>query len=79
MKVFGLQASVYRLAAAASRLAAEPPSCSAARRDALARWRQARTLGLTAGEAARAVGIPRASLYRPAETDRAALRPTASC
>ena len=64
MKVFGLQASVYRLAGVASRLTAEPSSCAAVRRDALARWRQARTLGLTAGEAARVVGIPRASLYR---------------
>lgn len=64
MKVFGLQASVYRLAGMASRLTAEPSDCSVVRRDALARWRQARTLGLTAGEAARVVGIARATLFR---------------
>jgi transposase InsO family protein len=48
----------------ASRLAAEPSSCSAVRRDALARWRQALIYGLTAGEAARVVAVSRATLFR---------------
>jgi len=64
MKVFGLQASVYRLARVASRLTAEPPNSSAVRRDALARWCRARTCGLTSGEAALAVATSRATLYR---------------
>jgi len=64
MKVFGLQAPVYRGAALASRLTAKTPSIAAVRRDALARWHQARSHGLTAEEAAKAVGASRASLYR---------------
>ena len=37
---------------------------AARRRDAVARWRQARANGLTAEQAARAVGVARANLYR---------------
>lgn len=64
MKVFGLQASVYRGARLASRLPAETSDIAAGRRDALARWNEARRAGLTAAQAARAVGIGRATLYR---------------
>jgi putative transposase len=64
MKVFGLQAPVYRGAALASRLTAKTPDIAAGRRDALGRWRRARENGLSAEEAARAVGVGRATLYR---------------
>ena len=64
MKVFGLQAPVYRGAALSSRLTAKTSDIAAVRRDALERWRQARSCGLSAEEAARAVGVSRASLYR---------------
>ena len=68
MQVGGLPAGVYRLAGLASRIAAQPTSSEAARRgDALRRWRQARARGLTAEQAAQAVGVSRASLYRWAE------------
>jgi transposase InsO family protein len=68
MQVGGLPAGVYRLAALASRIAAQPgPSEVTLRQDALRRWRQAREQGLTAGQAARAVGVGRATLYRWAE------------
>jgi putative transposase len=65
MQVGGLPAGVYRLARLASRIAAPPPTSEAAiRDDALRRWREARAAGLTALQAARAVGVSRASLYR---------------
>lgn len=64
MKVFRLQSALYRAAALASRLTAETSDIAAVRRDALARWMQARKDGLTAAQAARAVGHSRASLYR---------------
>src|SRR4051794_17066553 len=64
MKVFGLQAPVYRGAALSSRLTAKTSDIAAVRRDALARWRRARSRGLSADEAAGAVGVSRASLYR---------------
>jgi transposase InsO family protein len=64
MKVFGLQAPVYRGAALASRLTAKTSDIAAVRRDALARWQRARANGLSAEEAARAVGASRATLYR---------------
>ena len=66
MQVFGLPGHVIRNGRRASRLIdAQTPNIAAAiRRDALARWRQARTKGLTAAEAAAIVGVPRATLYR---------------
>src|SRR4051812_31554595 len=64
MKVFGLQAPVYRGAALASRLTAKTSEIAAVRRDAIARWQRARANGLSAEEAARAVGVARATLYR---------------
>lgn len=64
MKVFGLQAPVYRLARVASRLTAKTSDIAAGRRDALARFDRARRDGLTAERAAPAVGSSRASLHR---------------
>ena len=65
MQVFGLPGHVIRAGTLASRIAAQSPSNEAAiRRAAVARWRQAMADGLTAEQAAKAVGIPRASLYR---------------
>ena len=66
MQVFGLPAHVIRSAGRASRLldAKTPNIAAAGRRDALARWRGARRAGLTAAQAAAAVGVPRATLYR---------------
>jgi len=64
MKVFGLQGSVYRFARVASRLRAETSDIAAVRRDALRRFDQARRDGLTVRQAARAVGVPRSTLYR---------------
>jgi len=66
MQVFGLPGHLIRNGRAASRLLdAKPPSSAAARRrDALARWRQAMRHGLSAEQAAQAVGVPRSTLYR---------------
>ena len=64
MKVFSLQAQIYRAAWLSSRLTAQTSQLAAVRRDALERWRRARSRGLSAEEAARAVGASRASLYR---------------
>jgi putative transposase len=64
MKVFGLQGSVYRGARLASRLTAKTSEIAAGRRDALGRFAQARLAGLTAAQAAKAVGVSRASLHR---------------
>ena len=66
MQVFGLPGHIIRNARGASRpLAAQTPDIEAARRgDALARWRQAMAQGLTSQQAAEAVGVPRATLYR---------------
>lgn len=66
MQVFGLPRHVIRNGKAASRLlAAKTPDIAAERRrDAVARWRQAMAKGLTASEAAKAVGQPRSTLYR---------------
>jgi putative transposase len=64
MKVFGLQAPVYRGAALASRLTAKTSPIAAVRRDALERWQGARRHGLSAEAAARAIGVSRATLYR---------------
>ena len=66
MQVFGLPRHVIRSARAASRLlGAKTPNIEAQRRrDAVARWRRAIADGLTATQAAKAVGASRASLYR---------------
>lgn len=65
MQVFGLPRHVIRSAGLASRLAAKTPNIEAAsRRDAVVRWRRAMADGLSAAKAARAVGVPRATLYR---------------
>jgi putative transposase len=65
MQVFGLPGHVIRNGKVASRIAAKSSyDESAIRRAAVARWRRAMANGLTADQAAAAVGIPRASLYR---------------
>jgi transposase InsO family protein len=66
MQVFGLPGHIIRSARGAWRLlAAQTPNIEAARRrDALTRWRQAMGRGLTSQQAAQAVGVPRATLYR---------------
>lgn len=66
MQVFGLPGHVIRNARAASRLlGAKTPDIEAARRrGAVARWRTAIAKGLSSADAAKAVGHPRASLYR---------------
>jgi putative transposase len=65
MQVFGLPGHVIRSAALASRIAAQSSSNEAAiRRELVRRWRRAIGEGLTAAQAARAVGASRASLYR---------------
>lgn len=66
MQVFGLPRHLTRTAQSASRLlGAKPPNSEAERRrDAVARWSRARREGLTADQAARAVGVSRATLYR---------------
>jgi putative transposase len=80
MQVFGLPGHVIRGAKAASRLLAGEPldSEAARRRDTLKRWRQAIADGLTPTAAARAVGVPRSTLYRwvkhPAPGSRRPLR-----
>ncbi len=65
MKVFGLHASIYRAASLASRL--QPRAADrivAMRQDGLGRWQRARVHGLSAAQAARAVGVPRSTLHR---------------
>ena len=59
MQVFGLPRQVIRRAQSASRLlGAKPLDCEAARRpDAVARWLRTRAYGLSADQAARAVGV----------------------
>lgn len=65
MQVFGLPRHITRTGSLASRLAAKSSSGEAAMRRALVcRWRQAIGAGLTAAQAAEAVGASRASLYR---------------
>ncbi len=66
MQVFGLPGRIIRNGRAASRLldARTPHIEAAGRRDAVARWRRAMANGLTAGQAAKAVGVPRSTLYR---------------
>ncbi len=68
MQVFGLPRHVIRGAAVASRLSnASPSGSSSERRDALERWLGARRDGLSAAQAARAVGVARSTLYRWSE------------
>lgn len=66
MQVFGLPRQIIRKGAVAARLlGAKTPDIEAERRRAaVARWRRARADGLTAEQAAHAVGVPRSSLYR---------------
>ncbi len=66
MQVFDLPEQIIRNGQVASRLlAAKTTDIEAARRRyAVARWRRAMADGLTAEQAARAVGIARANLYR---------------
>jgi transposase InsO family protein len=65
MQVFGLPRHVIRAGALASRIAAKSLGHEAAiREDAVRRWKSARAAGLSADEAARAVGVSRATLYR---------------
>lgn len=66
MQVFGLPGHVRRNGRAASRvLDAKIDDFEAARRrDVVARWRRAMAAGLTAGQAAGAVGVSRSTLYR---------------
>jgi putative transposase len=65
MQVFGLPGHIIRTGKLASRIAAKSPNNEAAiRRATVARWRQAMADGLTAEQAAQAVGVPRATLYR---------------
>lgn len=65
MQVFGLQRAVYRGARWSSRCEAANLDANAAlRADIVKRWREARDAGLSAGAAARAVGVSRACLYR---------------
>ena len=64
MQVFGLPRYVIRNAARASRLLAGPDAAERMRLDAVRRWRRAMGDGLTSAQAARAVSVPRATLYR---------------
>lgn len=66
MQVFGLPGYVIRSARTVSRLIdAQTPTIEAAiRRDTVLRWRAAMGNGLSASQAARAVGVGRATLYR---------------
>jgi len=65
MQVFGLPGHIIRTGKLASRIAAKSWDNEAAiRRATIARWRQARMDGLTAKQAANAVGVPLSTLYR---------------
>lgn len=64
MQIRGLHRAIYRGARLASRLETEEREPEVKRRDAVARWEQARRDGLTTEAAAKAVGKPRATLYR---------------
>jgi putative transposase len=65
MQVFGLPGHIIRNGKVASRIAAKSSNNEAAiRRAAVSRWRQAVADGLTSEQAARAVAVPRATLYR---------------
>jgi transposase InsO family protein len=64
MQIRGLHRSIYRGARLASRLETKERSDEVQRRDAVARWQQARRDGLGAEKAAAAVGHPPSTLYR---------------
>jgi hypothetical protein len=66
MQVFGLRRQIIGNGRAAARLReAKTPDIEAARRrDAVARWRRAVADGLNGERGARAVGVPRSTLYR---------------
>jgi len=66
MQVFGLPGHLIRTGRAASRLidAKTPDIAAAVRRDLVARWRGAMAKGLSAEDAAKAVAVPRSTLYR---------------
>jgi len=65
MQVLGLPRHLIRAGAVTSRIAAQPSQSEAAiRRDAVARWLELRSFGLTAEQAARGVGHRRSKLYR---------------
>jgi putative transposase len=65
MQVFGLPGHIIRSGKVASRIAAQSSDNEAAiRRATVARWRQAIADGLVVAAAAKAVGAPRATLYR---------------
>jgi putative transposase len=64
MQIRGLHRAIYRGARLASRLETQERSDVVERRDAVARWHQARRDGLTASQAAKAVGTPLSTLYR---------------
>jgi len=65
MQVFGLPGHIIRSGRLSSRIAAQSPDNEAAiRREVVARWRQAMADGLSAEQAAKAVGKSRPTLYR---------------
>ena len=64
MQTFGLPRQITRGAALASRLRDAERSEASRRRDAVRRWQGARRQGLSAADAAAAVGVSRATLYR---------------
>ncbi len=64
MQVRGLPRQFTRGARLASRLCAAQRSEAAQRRDIVRRWRATMAAGLTAEQAAQAVGVPRTTLYR---------------
>lgn len=65
MQVFGLPRQISRGAALATRRAAKTPEIAADGRVAVVqRWRRAMRDGLSSDQAARAVGVARATLYR---------------
>lgn len=67
MQLFGPPGHVIRSAAVASRIAAKSLSKEAAiRADVVRRWQKARAAGLSTDDAAAAVGVSRATIYRGA-------------
>ncbi|RPI36651.1 MAG: IS481 family transposase [Hyphomicrobiaceae bacterium] len=68
MQIRGLHRSIYRGARLASRLETKERSDEVQRRDAVARWQQARRDGLGVAKAAAAVGHPPSTLYRWAKS-----------
>ena len=64
MQIRGLHRALYRGARLASRLETKERSDGVERRDAVARWQQARRDGLSVKAAAAAVDVPVSTLYR---------------